>query len=63
MLVGMSCLNSCMKTNCDCPVYPIAGKKVAEELSSVEQDLPNTFEWLGRINKMRMELQLQKGQL
>ena len=61
MLLGMSFLGSCTRTNYSCPAYPIAGKKVAEELSTV--DLPNTFEWLGRINKMRMELELLKGQL
>lgn len=61
MLLGMSFFNSCTRTNCSCPAYPIAGKKVAEELSTV--DLPNTFEWIGRINKMRMELELLKGQL
>ncbi len=40
-----------------CPVYPIAGEKVAKELENIP-DLTHTFEWLARLNKLRQELQL-----
>lgn len=43
----------------NCPTYPVAGEKVAKELG----DLPyvgyeNTWEWIGRIDKLRQELEL-----
>lgn len=40
-----------------CPSYPIAGEKVAKELEQAG-NLPNTWEWIGRINKLREELEL-----
>lgn len=58
MLLAVSCLTSCMQTGYDfCPTYPIAGEKVAKELEGAG-DLPNTWEWIGRINKLREELDL-----
>lgn len=52
-------LSSCVSINNDgyCPAYPIAGEKVAKELESAG-DLPNTWEWIGRINKLRQELEV-----
>lgn len=40
-----------------CPTYPIAGEKVAKELEQAG-DLSNTWEWIGRINKLKQELDL-----
>ncbi|MBR3661766.1 MAG: hypothetical protein IKN67_00620 [Alphaproteobacteria bacterium] len=39
------------------PVYPVAGPKVAEELSHLPAgDYSHFWEWLARINKLRLEL-------
>lgn len=60
ILTASLCLTSCMQTSYDfCPVYPIAGEKVAKELENAG-DIPNTWEWMGRINKLRQELELCK---
>lgn len=61
-LVAMSCLASCAQVNSDyCPVYPVAGEAVAAELEKVSySEFPNTWEWLGRIDKLRQELELCK---
>lgn len=63
MLVAMSCLNSCTTANySNCPVYPVAGEKVAQELENASyNEFPNTWEWLGRINKLRQELDMCNG--
>lgn len=61
MLIGLLCLLSCTPTKCNhiCPTYPIAGSKVARELEQAsEEEYPNTWEWLGRIDKLRQELEL-----
>lgn len=60
MLVVMSCLSSCNTTVYNyCPMYPIAGPKVAQELEQISaQAYPYTWEWLGRINKLRQELEI-----
>ena len=54
-------LSSCARINCNCPnlpVYPIAGEKVAKELEKASiEDFPNTWEWIGRIDKLRQELE------
>lgn len=62
MLIVMIYLSSCKQVNYDnCPVYPIAGQKVAQELKKADYtEYPNTWEWLGRINKLRQELELCK---
>lgn len=58
MPVVMSCLSSCTPVSSDyCPVYPVAGEKVAAELEQAG-DLPATWEWIGRIDKLRRELEL-----
>lgn len=60
MPVVLSFLNSCT-TECynTCPVYPVAGKSVARELSGLdEEQYSDTWEWIGRINKLREELDI-----
>ena len=58
ILIGILLLSSCARVNCDCPVYPVAGPKVAEELEKAStEDFPKTWEWIARINKLREELE------
>ena len=62
----MLCLNSCKATSSEtgltCPIYPIAGEKVAQELKRADYaSFPYTWEWIGRINKLRQELELCQG--
>ncbi len=58
MFLVMNCLSSCTSVSSDyCPVYPVAGVAVAEELEQAG-DLPATWEWIGRIDKLRRELEL-----
>ncbi len=58
MPVVMICLSSCAQVSSDyCLVYPVAGEKVAAELEQAG-DLPATWEWIGRIDKLRRELEL-----
>jgi hypothetical protein len=60
MLVALSCLSSCTAVNSDnCPVWPTAGPTVAVELERVSySEFPNSWEWIGRLNKLRQELEL-----
>ena len=60
MPVAMICLSSCVQANYDsCPVYPVAGEKVAAELENASySEFPNTWEWIGRIDKLRQELEV-----
>lgn len=60
MLLATSFLISCAPASCNfCPRYPVAGAKVAAELEKIPpQNLTYTWEWLGRINKLRQELEL-----
>ena len=62
MLAVLSCLNSCTTANYDyCPAYPIAGEKVGRELENISYKGYESFwEWLGRIDKLRQELELCK---
>lgn len=60
-LAVMICLSSCATANCSpsCPVYPVAGEKVAAELEKVSySEFPNTWEWIGRIDKLRRQLEV-----
>ena len=57
------CLSSCAaepsEPVCSCPVYPVAGPEVARELEQADYaSYPHTWEWIGRINKLRQELEL-----
>ncbi len=57
----MICLSSCAAAvySSSCPVYPVAGEKVAAELEKVGySEFPNTWEWIGRIDKLRQELEV-----
>lgn len=59
MLVSLIYLTSCTSTNYSyCPIYPVAGGKVAEEIKNIEGKY--FWEWLGRINKLRQQLELCK---
>lgn len=61
MPIVMICLNSCTKIDYknNCPIYPTAGHEVAQELEQASyENYPKTWEWLGRINKLREELEL-----
>ena len=64
MLIKILCLNSCTTIDYNtCPEYPIAGEKVAQELSLIPtNELEHTWEWIGRINKLRQELNLCKNE-
>jgi hypothetical protein len=45
----------------NCPTYPVGGAMVGAELSRLSgSEYPNTWEWIGRINKLRQELELCK---
>ena len=61
MLVGMSCLVSCAKATCDesfRPEFPHAGAAVATELQNLSAEEYTAFwEWVGRLNKLRLELE------
>lgn len=45
----------------NCPVYPVGGPKVGAELATLDYSkYSNTWEWIGRIDKLRQELELCK---
>ena len=45
----------------NCPTYPVGGAKVGAELSRLDvKEYPHTWEWIGRIDKLRQELELCK---
>ncbi len=57
MLAVMLCLSSCTTTSFNyCPAFPVGGKAVALELEKAGE-LPNTWEWIGRLDKLRQELE------
>lgn len=59
MLAVMS-LSGCMQvTSFNCPVYPIGGEKVAEELKNIPYDGYEDFwEHQARLYKLKQELDL-----
>ena len=61
MLIVMSCLGSCAKDICEpviLPQFPYAGPKVADELQNLSaEQYPHLWEWVGRLNKLRLELE------
>ena len=62
LLVLVLFLSSCAK-ECSSPIapsWPVAGSKVAEELEPIAGDIPNTIEWLSRLDKLRQELNLYR---
>lgn len=60
MPAAMLYLSSCTPVvYSGCPVYPVAGEKVASELEKVSyEQAPAFWEWLGRIDKLRQELEV-----
>lgn len=61
MPAALICLSSCVPVgySSGCPIYPVAGEKVAAELENANySEFPNTWEWIGRIDKLRQELEL-----
>lgn len=61
LILAVIVLCSCSTTISydNCPVYPVAGEKVGKELSNIpSQGYDNFWEWIGRINKLRQELEL-----
>lgn len=60
MLSAQSFLSSCTAESYDyCPEYPVAGPAVAAELEKIPpQELKASWEWIGRVNKLRQELEL-----
>lgn len=64
MLLVMSCLSCCAQVNCEqsaLPVFPKGGTKVADELQNLSaEDYPHLWEWLARLNKLRLELEANK---
>lgn len=57
----MICLSSCAAVNYSpsCPAYPVAGKVVAAELEKFQfEQAPAFWEWMGRIDKLRQELEI-----
>lgn len=61
-LAATACSTKCVQVNYEhCPVYPVAGSAVADELEKASySEFPNTWEWIGRIDKLRQELELCK---
>ncbi len=59
MLYIMSLSGCSCKTNYEyCPVYPLGGEKVGHELEKLNgEEFEATFEWIARINKLRLELE------
>lgn len=64
MLLVTSCLNCCAKVNCEqyeLPVFPKGGAPVADELQNLSaEEYPHLWEWLARLNKLRLELEINK---
>ena len=62
MLFLATLLSCSTKVSYDyCPTYPVGGPAVGAELSKLScTEFPNTWEWIGRINKLRQELELCK---
>ena len=60
MLPGIVCLGSCTRAHYNyCPKYPIAGPNVASELEKYDYHTHTSlWEWIGRIDKLRQELDL-----
>lgn len=64
ILGAVSCLNSCAAGSCETlslPEFPLAGKPVAAELENLKaEDYPAIWEWIGRLYKLKQELDLEK---
>ncbi|MBR2136679.1 MAG: hypothetical protein IJ852_01810 [Alphaproteobacteria bacterium] len=43
------------------PSFPIAGPQVASELEALDfQSYPHLWDWIGRLNKLRLELENER---
>jgi len=43
------------------PEFPLAGKSVAAEMESLKaEDYPAIWEWIGRLYKLKLELETEK---
>ncbi len=62
-LAVTACSTKCVQVNYKfCPTYPVAGAAVAAELeNATAEQYPATWEWIGRIDKLRQELELCKN--
>lgn len=64
MLIAVSCLSSCAPVVCEeqmLPSFPIAGPQVASELEALDfQSYPHLWDWIGRLNKLRLELENER---
>ena len=60
ILSVMLCLSSCAADNSEfCPAFPLAGRRVAEELQQAGyKEFKNTWEWIGRLEKLKRQLDL-----
>lgn len=61
-LAATACSTKCAQVNYNfCPAYPIAGAEVAAELEKAStEEYPATWEWIGRVDKLRQELEICK---
>lgn len=61
MLIAMSCLSSCAPVVCEntvMPLFPVGGAGVAAEMQNLSaEEYPALWEWIGRLNKLRQELE------
>ena len=59
LLILFGCSTTANYNNC--PTYPVGGAKVGAEVSRLDAvEFSNTWEWIGRIDKLRQELELCK---
>lgn len=60
MLAALICCSSCTTANYNnCPAYPVGGKAVGAELENIPYaGYEDFWEWLGRVDKLRQELEL-----
>ncbi len=60
LILTASMLWSCSSiTYSECPVFPKGGESVGKELENVPyQNFENFWEWIGRLDKLRQELEL-----
>ena len=60
LILTASMLWSCSSvTYSECPVFPKGGESVGAELENVPyQNFENFWEWIGRLDKLRQELEL-----
>ncbi|MBQ8630401.1 MAG: hypothetical protein IJ479_01625 [Alphaproteobacteria bacterium] len=56
----MLCLSSCAADSSElCPAFPLAGERVAAELQQAGyQEYKYTWEWIGRLEKLKRQLDL-----